>query len=199
MNHFVMMAQVCHGRAHKWTQRAFLQQHTLGRKGVCGELAAKWIRDTACGIPFNNTTNTLNGREEIMGLALSRFRGQSNIDYYLGMYGINKIHVNTYQYINKQGMFLFMAANVCYYIITISTPGPLQAHAIALDMYHLKIFDPNFGQVKFEHFDNLKVFIRLLLMNKYPTYNNQILIECYSLQQLITPDEVDVLTQELQM
>lgn len=199
MNHFVTMAQVCHGRARRWTQRAFLQQHALGRNGVCGELAAKWIRDTVYDIPFNNTTNTLNGREEIMGLALSRFRGQSNIDYYLRMYGINKIHVNAYQYANKQGMFLFMATNGGCYIVTISTPGILQAHAIALDMYNLKIFDPNFGQVEFDHFDNLKAFIRLLLMNKYPTYNNQIVIECYKLQQPMTQYEVGVLTQVLRI
>jgi hypothetical protein len=78
MADFIRVALSCGGRAHHWSQSDYLGEQTFGKKGVCGPLALKWIKDRRHKIDFKKDTESDDGREEIMQLKLNQSAKKPN-------------------------------------------------------------------------------------------------------------------------
>jgi hypothetical protein len=172
MADFIRVALSCGGRAHHWSQSDYLGEQTFGKKGVCGPLALKWIKDRRHKIDFKKDTESDDGREEIMQLKLNQSAKKPNWDSeYLKLFGIYEILTLVYPNpVSTTEVLKFLSAGAGYYYISLSNFGVVlepTAHAFAIDMYDHKFFDPNYGQAHFKNVNDLKNFFVMWFLLAY--------------------------------
>ncbi len=149
------------GKVASWNQGDFIGNRTFGQNGICGPLAAKWIKDKKLGINFKEDTKIgTDAEEEVMQLKLNQHEGDG--DYhteYLKFFGLNEQYTQTFQGDLSVAQLLGAATSgPGYYFIGLSNEGngaQLSGHALAVNMYKYQFFDPNCGQATFEDRDSL--------------------------------------------
>lgn len=161
MANFKALVEAYGGTALRWSQDRFIGRSTFGHEGVCAALAAKWIKDRKAGINFAADTNTQDGREEVMQMALNQHKNPTKyVAEYLQLFGLYK-HFTQFLHgeLSIGELTAIATGGPGYYFIGLTSKGvekELSGHAFAVDMFKLKFFDPNFGQATFDNEDDLK-------------------------------------------
>ncbi len=153
----------CGGHANKWSQDKFIGKNTFGSNGVCGPLAAVWIKDRKIGVNFSTDVKSQEGRDEVMQLKLNQHHYKGEDDYvakFLHLFGLSKhFQHNFINEVSISQLLEIATSGPGYYFIGLSDSGvgavKISGHAFAIDMYTLKFFDPNFGQASFNNVADL--------------------------------------------
>ena len=177
MADFKSVVENCDGRAHRWRQSRFIGRQTFGQAGICGPLAAKWIKDRRHNINFRDDTRTQDAREEVMQLKLNQHtRPRDYVSEYLQLFGLHRHFTLTFPHpVSLSQLLTVVTSGLGYYFVGLSTYGVggpnFGGHAFAIDMFDFKFFDPDFGQASFDNDDDLKrcftLWFRLMYLNMH--------------------------------
>ena len=185
MARFKDIVKDCGGSARTWKQDTFIGDMTFGSGGVCGPLAAKWIKDRYAGISFKNDTATKGGREEVMQLKRNQHaKPNTFVAEYLHDFGLSIRNQLDFadEFSVNQAMTL-ATSSAGYYFIGLTSKGvvgeSMSGHAVALDMITYKLFDPNYGQAAFSNAEEVKAAFSTIYRLKYPDLRGTGLIQRY--------------------
>jgi hypothetical protein len=161
-------------QTHVFKQSDFIQESTIGKKGVCFPLVLKWLSSPKISQNdhdfFYKDINTPDGREEVMATAVEYYVHKNNhaVQSYLGDIGMNldKVYSSTGFKIDfsKDGL----------YEIGIS-PAQGDGHALGVQVddaaKSFRFFDPNSGEYSLPSAIALEAFVQDYLSLAYPRMN----------------------------
>jgi hypothetical protein len=127
---------------------------------------------------------TPDAREEVMQLRINQARAANTFATdYLSMFGITRHFRQNFACPVSLNTFVpVFTTGPGYYVVGISAlglPGGAGGHALGVDMFAQKLFDPNFGEATFPNAQSMRQCFMLLFRLFYINLHGQAAVERY--------------------
>jgi hypothetical protein len=172
------------GQVYPWSQNVILAQKLMDPTGVCGACALIWIKCQKKGTSFLQAVKGDEGKREFLYIArliMTEKRtllnpGHSPLEFpnypaaYLGDAGLKhqyerQVAVGPRDELSINTVVKLVTVPGFYYIIISNSAS---AHALAVNMYYNRFFEPNEGAATFTSSANMGTALAQWLRSEYP-------------------------------
>ncbi len=174
-----------------WEQGALIDNNkVLKPSGVCSACAMIWIKQQKSGRAFYSYINSDTGKKDLLYIARLILSEQGGPQDYMSAYlkdvgltlkSFQPVYVmdNGKSSVSMNKLTAALKGEKGYYVISIYKPDKA-GHAIAANMYHNRLFDPNYGAAQFDDPDSLAWALALLLRQSYGVFLSKATVERYA-------------------
>lgn len=186
---FQDIAERCGASLRPFNQDEYLVQQMIGRLGSCTSFVLMWLKAQRHHGDFFADLATDAARTEFVELINQHIRGDSYHRDYLGQFGFMRPGgaKQLDRHLSLERWAAVMTPSSGYYVLCVSNTNRCgvstdpesnaMAHAIGIETYGNKLFDPNCGELTFESMDQLHEGLASICRTFYGSLHASALLE----------------------